>query len=145
MKQQNYDNHTRWYIPHHFIFYPFLLVAIALSMYCGLRHPQTRLIWMAITGVFLFVMWLSFMVRQHYALGNQNRIVRLEVRLRYYILTHQPFEPLEEKLTFGQIAALRFAPDNELAALVHRTIEEKLSADDIKKSIKNWLPDYMRL
>lgn len=145
MKKQNYSNHIRWYIPHHFIFYPILSTAIVLSMYCSFYYPETHLIWLAITSLFTLLFWLSYMIQQHYALGNQNRIVRLELRLRYYTLTHQPFEPMEDKLSFGQIAALRFAPDNELVALVDRAVKENLPPAEIKKSIKNWLPDEMRL
>ena len=85
------------------------------------------------------------MLRQHYALGNQNRIVRLEMRLRYYLLTQKRFEPLEEQLSFNQIAALRFASDEELPDLIRRTINESLSPKEIKKAIKNWTPDYMRV
>jgi len=85
------------------------------------------------------------MLRQHYALGNQNRIVRLEMRLRYYQLTQKRFEPLEQQLSFNQIAALRFASDEELIELIRRAINESLSPKDIKKAIQNWTPDYMRV
>jgi hypothetical protein len=67
------------------------------------------------------------------------------MRFRYYALTQQRLELLEDKLSFGQIAALRFASDEELPALVKRTVSENLSPGDIKKSIKNWLPDHMRV
>lgn len=89
--------------------------------------------------------WLSFMTRQHYALGNQDRIVRLEMRLRYFQLTGEPFNSKEAKLSLAQIAALRFASDAELIALIERSIRENLSAKDIKESIQAWLPDHMRL
>ena len=85
------------------------------------------------------------MVRQHYALGNQNRIVRLEIRLRYYILTGKRFEQIEEQLSFKQIAALRFAADDELGPLIERAISQKLSPEQIKKSIVNWQADNMRV
>jgi hypothetical protein len=89
--------------------------------------------------------WGSYMLRQHYALGNQNRIIRLELRLRYYQLTHERFEPLEQQLTFGQVAALRFAGDDELPSLVKTTLQNNLSSNDIKKSIKSWQADLMRV
>jgi hypothetical protein len=54
-------------------------------------------------------------------------------------------EPVEALLSFGQLAALRFAPDAELQDLVEQALAERLSPDDIKKRIKNWLPDPMRL
>ena len=85
------------------------------------------------------------MLRQHYALGNQNRIVRLELRFRYYIITGKRLEPLECRLNFSQLAALRFASDEELPALVERAVKENLGGRQIKKSIRNWLPDHMRV
>jgi len=88
---------------------------------------------------------LSFMTRQHYALTCQNRIVRLELRLRYYQLTNQRLEIIENQLSFKQLAALRFASDEELVGLIKRTLEENLSPADIKKSINNWVADTMRV
>ena len=64
---------------------------------------------------------------------------------RYYTVTHKRFEEIEQQLSLSQILALRFAPDEELEALIQKTIAEKLSPDTIKRSVKNWLPDYMRL
>ena len=73
------------------------------------------------------------MLRQHYALLLQNRIVRLEMRVRYFQMSGKRFEPVEQKLNFNQIAALRFASDSELPALVDRALKENLSPDAIKK------------
>lgn len=145
MKNQNYHNHTKWYPPHHFILYPLLIIAIILTSLFSFKFPEAKLTWIAITILLVFILLLSFMMRQHYALGNQNRIVRLELRLRYYILTQRRFEQLEAKLSFGQLAALRFASDEEFVQLADKAIRENMSADAIKKSIKNWLPDHMRL
>lgn len=100
---------------------------------------------MALAALFFLAGWVSFMLRQHYALGNQNRIIRAEMRLRYYILTQQNFQPLEQQLSFGQIAALRFASDEELPNLIQQAIRESLSPGTIKKMIRNWTPDYMRV
>ena len=85
------------------------------------------------------------MVRQHYALTNQNRIVRLELRLRYYQLTHKRLEEIEVNLSFGQLAALRFASDAELPQLIQQTMDKNLSPGAIKRAIQNWLPDTMRV
>lgn len=145
MKQQDYNNHVRYYAPHHFIFYPLIIAFIVAAIVCINRYPEDALIWEAIAGVLIFVTCLSFMTRQHYALTNQNRTVRLELRLRYYILTQKRLEPIEEQLTFGQLAALRFASDEELPALAERAVNEHLSPSNIKKSIKNWEADYMRV
>lgn len=85
------------------------------------------------------------MLRQHYALMNQNRIVRLELRFRYYVLTQRRFEELEQKLSLNQLFALRFAADEEFPDLAERSVHEQLSPDEIKRCIKNWLPDKMRV
>jgi uncharacterized membrane protein len=144
MKEQNYSNHVRYYTPHHFIYYPVLGIAFLMALGCAFAFSQQAYLWAAIAVLLLLIAILSFMMRQHYALNNQNRIVRLELRLRYYILTQQRLEPIEQQLSFGQLAALRFAPDEELPALIRRAIDDRLSADEIKRAIKNWQPDNMR-
>jgi hypothetical protein len=145
MKQQNYKNHIQVYPPHHLVFYPILFVLIIASVWCIFAYPFQQLQFAFITAILILILWLAFMLRQHYALGNQNRIVRLEMRLRYYQLTQKRFEPLEQQLSFNQIAALRFASDEELPDLIRRAVNESLSPNDIKKVIKNWTPDYMRV
>jgi hypothetical protein len=145
MSTQNFANHVRYYAVHHFVFYPLLLIALFLSVHEYNHHPGQQEIWLAIIAVFIFIGLTSFMLRQHYALGNQNRIVRLELRFRYFIITGNRLEPLESKLSFSQLAALRFAPDEELPALMERAVKEDLGARQIKKSIRNWLPDHMRV
>jgi Family of unknown function (DUF6526) len=145
MTRQNFANHVRYYPVQHFIFYPLLLIAIAASVNACIYHPEQREIWGAVITIFFFIGWVSFMLRQHYALGNQDRIVRLELRFRFYVLTGKRLERLESSLSFRQLAALRFASDEELPAMVERAIKENLGAREIKKSIVHWLPDHMRV
>jgi hypothetical protein len=142
---QHYDNHARYYPLHHFVFIPLAALLIIGSACCVILCPESRLEWAAITLAFLMNGFLAMLLRQHYALGNQDRIVRLELRLRYYQVAGKRLEPVEALLSFGQLAALRFAPDAELQDLVEQALAERLSPDDIKKRIKNWLPDHMRL
>jgi hypothetical protein len=121
------------------------MVAITASIYAYQHSADQKHLWLAVTVLLIFIGWSSFMMRQHYALGNQNRIVRLELRFRYYVLTGTRLEPMEADLSFSQIAALRFASDDELQGLVDRAIREKLSPHEIKKLIIHWLPDTMRV
>jgi hypothetical protein len=145
MARQNFQNHTRYYTAHHFVFYPLLLIALFVSVVAYSHHPEQREVWIAIIAILIFVGWSTFMMRQHYALGNQDRIIRLELRFRYYVITGKRLELLESNLSFGQLAALRFASDEELAALVERALNENLSARQIKSLIVHWLPDHMRV
>lgn len=144
MTNQNYNNHIRWYWPHHFLFYGVILLATALCVVAAFKFTEQHFEWIAMAGCFVVIGALSLMLRQHYALGNQDRIVRLEMRLRYYLLTGKRMEMVEERLTMGQISALRFASDEELPGLVNRAMLENLSADDIKKAVTNWQADNMR-
>ncbi|GAO42478.1 hypothetical protein FPE01S_01_14920 [Flavihumibacter petaseus NBRC 106054] len=101
--------------------------------------------WLILGILFIVIGWLSYMTRQHYALTLQDRLVRNEMRLRYYILTGKDFSPVEHQLSMRQLAALRFAGDEEFPDLTDRAIKEKLSAGSIKQSIRNWKPDYLRV
>lgn len=145
MEAQNYKNHVRYYIPHHFVFYPVVGFLIGLCIYFSTQFKEQQLIWIMLGVILFLVAWLSFMLRQHYALMNQDRIVRLEMRFRYYVLTGKRLEPLEKKLSQKQLLALRFASDEELVELIQEAIDINLSSGEIKKSIKNWQPDYMRV
>lgn len=98
-----------------------------------------------LAGCFFIVAWLSFMLRQHYALNNQNRIVRLELRLRYYQITGKRLEELEDKLSFKQLAAVRFAGDDQLVELLEQALADNLSPDEIKRKIRTWTADTMRV
>lgn len=142
---QNYKNHTRYYFPHHFLFYPVILILFVYAIRMAFINEADQLLWGFIAALFFMMGWLSFMLRQHYALTLQNRMVLLEIRFRYYVLTGQRLELLEDRLNFGQLAALRFAADEELPGLVKRALSEQLSADQIKKAIVNWLPDHKRV
>lgn len=145
METQNANNHKRYYYPHHFVFYPVCLTLIALSIDKFAGNSELKFVYALFTATFILIAWLSFMSRQHYAMMSQNRTIRLEMRLRYYQITHERFEPIEQKLNFGQLAALRFASDEELPALIERTVTKNLSPPEIKKQIQTWLPDHMRI
>lgn len=144
MKVQNYQNHVRYYTPHHFVFYPVVGLLFLVCLAAAFMGSEKAL-WFMLALVWLVVGLLSYMLRQHYALINQNRTVRLEMRLRYYVLTQQRLELVENALSLPQLFALRFASDEELPALIERTIKENLSPDQIKRSINTWKPDYMRV
>lgn len=103
------------------------------------------MIWGGMVTLLILIVSLAFMLRQHYALTIQNRVVRLELRLRYYIITQKRFENIESKLSESQIFALRFASDEELENLIEKTINENMNPDAIKKSIKKWIPDNQRV
>ncbi len=145
MEPQNFKNHIRFYTPHHFVFYPLMLILLGISIYFSFSDENLRTVWIFISILNLAITLLSFMLRQHYALTLQDRIVRLELRYRYFTLTNKRLEILENQLSDSQLFALRFAPDEELENLVNSAISENLSGTAIKKSIKNWHADNERV
>ena len=144
MKTQSYKNHIRFYPPHHFVYYPIIMAFLSFSVYF-IFTTNEPLIWTFISAVFLVLFYLAFMLRQHYALTLQNRIVRLELRYRYLATTGERFEKFEEQLNDSQLFALRFAPDEELPTLIQRALHENLTGKDIKKAIVNWKADHERV
>jgi hypothetical protein len=143
--KQNYANHKRYYIPHHFIFLPLLSICILAGGIKAIGDNVHQLEWGLFSLLSGCLLYLAVMLRQHYALGNQNRIVRLEFRLRYFELLGSSAATIEKQLSFGQIAALRFAPDAEFIPLLQLAVKNNLSADEIKKSIRNWQADEWRV
>lgn len=144
METQSYKNHIRYYPPHHFVYYPIIMAFLAFSIYFSFTKEDS-LIWGFISVVFVVLLCLAFMLRQHYALTLQNRLVRLELRYRYFSITGKRLEDFEYQLNDDQLFALRFAPDNELPELTQRALKENLSGKAIKKAIVNWKGDYDRV
>ncbi|OOV16154.1 DUF6526 family protein [Flavobacterium sp. LM4] len=144
MKTQSYKNHIRFYPPHHFVYYPILIMFMLFAIYFAFTTAE-KLLWGFITVIFIFLFCLAFMLRQHYALILQNRIVKLELRYRYFVLTGTRFETIEYKFTEDQLFAFRFASDTEFLSLIDRALAENLSGDAIKQAIVNWKGDYNRV
>lgn len=142
--EQSYRNHIRYYAPHHFLFYPITLALLGASVYFSVTREESA-VWIFISALIILLIWLSYMLRQHYALTLQNRIVRLELRYRYFTLTGKRLEAFEHELRDSQLFSLRFASDTELPDLVERARMEKIGGDKIKKSIVRWRADNHRV
>lgn len=145
MQTQNYNNHKKYYAPHHFIFLPLLMILLIVGVWNIFNDEDNQLIWILFSVVVFLISYLAIMLRQHYALGNQDRIIRLEFKQRYFEIFGERSDEVAEKLNFLQIAALRFAYDEEFKVLVKRALSENISGDEIKKAITKWRPDNNRV
>jgi len=88
---------------------------------------------------------IGFLYARLFSLRVQDRVIRLEERLRCQRLLPADLRPRIAEFTSGQLVALRFASDEELPALARKVLGEKLTERKaIKKLVKNWKPDYLR-
>ncbi|KFF19273.1 DUF6526 family protein [Chryseobacterium sp. JM1] len=145
MNEQNYKNHRKFYPSHHFIYLPILIILEIFGIYKIWDNPENQLIWILFSIVIFLLFYLAFMTRQHYALGLQNRMVMLEFKQRYFEIFGKRSDEVADQLKFSQIAALRFAYDDEFKELLGRALKENISGDEIKRSIKNWRADHQRI
>jgi hypothetical protein len=141
-KIQTFQNHTRLDPPYHFFLLVVGLGTVIFSIY-ALTQRQTRENAGFVAFALAFLL-LIFKARS-YPLKVQDRLIRLEERLRLMALLPEPLRSRIPELTEGQLVALRFASDPEVAGLVEKTLANQLSPKDVKKAIVNWRPDYFRI
>ena len=121
------------------------IVVIVICVQNALRHGTHHLanhIWLVIVSLALLVLGVNMRIKD---LKVQDRVIRLEERLRYAALLPPAKLAESAALTIPQIVALRFASDAELPALVSRAAAEQLTPKQIKQSIVTWRPDNHRV
>lgn len=137
------------YAWHHFVLLPALLITAFYSIrrYATVAGEDTEIsrLWFTLMLLAVVSLGVLILLRQHYALRLQDRLIRLEVRQQYFEATGQSLRPLESQLQLSQILALRFAGDAELPALVQAAIKEQLSSQDIQARIQQFTFDTMRV
>lgn len=140
--QQNYANHRRYDPAYHLFTFGILAISLLASLWQLVRSPGFTTAWIFL--VFAALLVLFFRVRL-YALKVQDRVIRLEERLRLAQLLPEPLKGRIGELTGKQLIGLRFASDGEVADLVTQALDEKLECEEIKKRIKVWRPDNYRV
>jgi hypothetical protein len=140
---QSYSSHRRYMPWHHFVVQPILTANVFFEATRLYADPSAYNVWILLVALALLI--LSFTARSM-ALRAQDRVIRLEERLRLTRLLPAEEHDSIDRLASRQLIALRFASDEEVPALVRRCVAGELqSGDDIKKSIQTWRPDYQRV
>ena len=141
-KPQSFAHHAKFDPPFHFFVLPILLTNVIAAVYHIFRFPGLGSAWFLVLSLALLA--LAGRTRA-FATKLQDRVIRLEERLRLAAVLPEPLRSRIGELTDSQFVGLRFASDAELPGLVQRALDEKLSRTDIKKAITNWRPDYSRV
>lgn len=139
---QNLANHKRYVPLYHLVLFVVLLASLGLAAMRLVAHRSTATLLDFLLAV---AVALAAYFARGFALTVQNRVIRLEVRLRLQALAPDLAARFDE-ITIPQVVALRFASDAELPALARQALEGKLTSGvDIKKQIQNWKPDHLRV
>jgi hypothetical protein len=142
-EQQTYASHRRYIPEFHFFVLPVLVANIVVTAIEFVRHPRFITAWIAIVAIALGIgIWTA----RAMALRAQDRIIRLEERVRLSQLLPPDLRGRVGELHTRQLIAIRFAADEEVPDLVRRTLDGELKTRaDIKRAIQNWRADHLRV
>jgi Family of unknown function (DUF6526) len=143
MSEQSLKNHVRFVPLYHFFALPMLIIHFGWSIYRWIAAGFSidGLEWV-LTAAALF---LGVLYARLFALSVQDRVIRLEERLRYERILPEELGWRADELTVDQFISMRFAGDEELEQLMRKVLDDKLTKRKaIKQLIKNWRADYLR-
>jgi Family of unknown function (DUF6526) len=142
VKEQSYSNHVRWFPLFHFVVSPILLAYAIWAIWVAFVSPGADRIW---TAVFAVGVFLGALASRAMAVTVQDRVIRLEMRLRLAAVLPDDLRPHILSLTPRHLVALRFASDAELPELVRQVVSGKLGdSKAIKMAIVRWQADHLR-
>jgi hypothetical protein len=128
---------------HHFFVQPILITNFFIQVWRMVQNPTFDTGWMALLSFTLVVFAFTSRVM---ALTAQNRVIRLEERMRLARLMPSEDHARINDLAMRHLVGLRFADDSEVVDLARRCLNGELqTANDVKKSVKQWRPDFLRV
>lgn len=141
-KAQSFENHTRFVPPYHMFAIPVFMINFIWRL-VQLRYGIT---FASIMNVLLAIAFLILVLYARlFTLTVQDRVIRLEMRMRLERLLPPEMRSRIPELTVAQLISLRFAADEELVALTRQVLDERLNnRKTIKRRIKNWQADLLR-
>jgi hypothetical protein len=141
-KVQTFENHTRVVPPYHMFALPLFMI----NFVWRLIQLKDGITFASIMNVLLAAAFVvAFTYARLFALTVQDRVIRLEMRLRLERLLPSELRSRIPEFTPPQLISLRFAGDEELPALARQVLDEKLNnRKTIKRRVKNWQADFLR-
>ena len=140
-KPQNLANHSKRDIAFHMILLPILAANFIIVIIWAVHRPSFHNIWLVVIS---FAAILLALKARQFPVKVQDRVIRLEERLRLQALAPQEWHAQIYKLSVDQLIGLRFAADDEVVELAKQALEHNWNRKQIKERIKNWRPDDWR-
>ena len=143
MSKQNFKNHGKFVPLYHFFALPVLIINFVVQLYWWIKLGFAPLHFFSV--LVAAALFLGVLYARLFALAVQDRLIRLEEKLRYERVLSEELRWRADELTIDQFVSLRFASDEELPQLMRKVLDDKLTERKaIKALIKNWRPDYLR-
>jgi uncharacterized membrane protein YciS (DUF1049 family) len=140
---QNFGNHARLVPAFHFVAFPILAVNLLYSLYRAATGFSWDTLLAALVALALIIIMLCARL---FALWAQDRVIRLEMRLKMSALLPDDLKSRIGELSTESLVALRFAGDAELPGLVRQVLDGSLKAQkEIKQAITDWQADHQRV
>jgi hypothetical protein len=140
---QTFENHTRYVPLYHFVLFGILMINLVWSVVRIVRHPSVDA---AVALLIAFSLLILFFYARQFALTMQDRLIRLEMRLRLVKVLPADLAQRISELTVSQLIGLRFASNEELPELVRKVLAEGISdRTAIKRMVRTWQGDYLRV
>ena len=143
--EQSFKSHGRLDPPYHFVLLFILLANLVFAVIHTIRHWQSAYFsgpWIIVLSLAAFIAVIKM---RSYPLKVQDRVIRLEERIRLQALAPQAWHAQIFRLTEDQLIGLRFAADDEVVELAKQALEHNLTRKQIKERIKSWRPDHWRI
>ncbi len=139
---QSFNSHARFDPPYHFFLTIVSIASIVIAVIYAVHHPSFDSVWLVVVALAALV---ALFLMRSYPLKVQDRVIRLEERLRLQALAPTEWHTQIYRLTEDQLIALRFAADDEVVALAKQALEQNLNRKQIKERIKSWRADTWRV
>jgi hypothetical protein len=141
-QSQSLKNHGRFDPPYHFFLTLIFFANLIVSINYVVKHPGFYSAWYVVLSVAAI---LALLKLREYPLKVQDRVIRLEERLRLQALAPSEWHSQIYRLSEDQLIGLRFAADDEVVELAKQALEHNLTRKQIKERIKDWRGDYWRV
>jgi hypothetical protein len=126
----------------HYVLFFVLVANLIVAVVHLWHHRNPDAGWFLVLSLAVFIGWAKL---RTYPLKVQDRVIRLEERLRLQALAPAEWHTQIFRLSEDQLIGLRFAADDEVVELAKQTLEENLNRKQIKERIKSWRADYFRV